>query len=230
MKKAPDTKRLLEALDTLKKQKGISMYQVAKKINYAPQSFSRIRSGGQNAPLKWIHKICDTYGINKNYIFNNEPPMFMDEKQGKIVEQSHVKDKAVKLNVAQKIPYYDAHLSAGMIKKFGDNVVNPAYFITIPYFVDCTLALRVSGDSMYPRYRSGDIVVCKHIHDKNLIMHGEPYVVITPDYCVVKYVTPHPTDKNKLVLKSENPKFAPSNIPKKDILQLYIIKGKIEVL
>jgi hypothetical protein len=55
-------------------------------------------------------------------------------------------------------------------------------------------------------------------------------VVITPDYCVVKYVTPHATDNNKLVLKSENPKFAPSNIHKKEILQLYIIRGKIEVL
>jgi len=230
MKTAPDTKRLLEALDTLKKQKGISIYQVAKKIGYAPQSFSRIRSGGQNAPLKWIHKICDTYNINKSYIFNNEPPMFMDEKQARVIEQSQAKAQGLKMNVAQKIPYYDAHLSAGMIKKFGDNVVNPAYFITIPYFVDCTLALRVSGDSMYPRYRSGDIVVCKHIHDRNLIMHGEPYVVITPDYCVVKYIAPHATDGNKLVLKSENPKFAPSTIHKKEILQLYLIRGKIEVL
>jgi len=230
MKTSPDTKRLLDALDTLKKQKGISLYQVAKKIGYAPQSFSRIRSGGQNAPLKWIHKICDTYDINKNYVFNNEPPMFMDEKQARVIEQSQAKAKGLKMNVAQKIPYYDAHLSAGMIKKYGDNVVNPAYFITIPYFVDCTLALRVSGDSMYPRYRSGDIVVCKHIHDRNLIMHGEPYVVITPDYCVVKYIAPHNTDNNKLVLKSENPKFAPSTIHKKEILQLYLIRGKIEVL
>jgi SOS-response transcriptional repressor LexA len=229
MKLAPETKRLMEALETLKKHKDISMYQIANKIGYAPQSFSRIKAGLQNVPLKWIHKICDTYNINKDFIFFNQAPMFMEEKQAKVIEQSKGKALA-NMKVDQKIPYYDAYLTAGMIKKYGDSVVNPAYFITIPYFVDCTLAIRVSGDSMYPRYRSGDIVVCKHIQDKNLIMHGEPYVVITPDYCVVKYLNPHPSDNNKVVLKSENPKFAPSTVSKKEILQLYIIKGKIEVL
>jgi len=229
MKQSQETKRLMEALETLKKHKDISMYQIAHKISYAPQSFSRIKAGLQNIPLKWIHKICETYNINKDFIFFNQAPMFVEEKQAKVIENETGKS-VVPVKIAQKIPYYDAYLTAGMIKKFGDNVINPAYFISIPYFVDCTLAIRVSGDSMYPRYRSGDIVVCKHIQDKNLIMHGEPYVVITPDYCVVKYLTPHPTDNNKVILKSENPKFAPSPVSKKDILQLYIIKGKIEVL
>jgi len=228
MKHNPETKRLMDVLDGLKKTKNISMYQIAKKINYLPQSFSRVRSGGQNLPSRIIHKICEIYNINKGYIYTGQFPVFIDEKQAKIIERNT--GKAVVKQASSKVPYYDTYLTAGMLKKFGDNVVNPSYFITIPYFVECSLALRVSGDSMYPKYRSGDIVVCKLVQDKTMILHGEPYVVITPDYCVVKYLDPHDSDKSKLVLRSENPKFKPSDIPKKDILQMYLIKGKIEIL
>jgi phage repressor protein C with HTH and peptisase S24 domain len=227
MTQSIETKRLMDALAVLKKEQRISIYQVAQKVGYAPQSFSRIKAGGQNVPLKWIHKICEAFNINKLHIFNDEQPVFLDEKPGRIVDAT---GKAIAKETNVKIPYYDAYLSAGMVKKFADSVVNAAFFITIPQFMDCTLALRVSGDSMYPRYRSGDIVVCKRITDKTLIMHGEPYVIITTDYCVVKYLDPHPKDDTKLTLKSENPKFQPASIPKKDILGLYLIRGKIEVL
>lgn len=228
MKHNPETKRILEVLEGMKKTKGISMYKIAKKLNYLPQSFSRVKSGGQNLPSRIIHKICEIYNINKGYIFAGQFPVFMDEKTAKVIEQRG--KNAAKKAVPIKVPYYDTYLTAGMIKKFGDNIVNPSYFITIPNFIECSLALRVSGDSMYPKYRSGDIVVCKLVQDRSMIMHGEPYVVITPDYCVVKYLDPHAKDKNKLVLRSENPKFKPTDISKKDILQLYMIKGKIEIL
>jgi len=228
MKHNPETKRLLEVLEGMKKNKGISMYQIAKKINYLPQSFSRVKSGGQNLPSRIIHKICEIYNINKGYIFAGQFPIFIDEKQARLIQKT---GKApVAKEIPTKIPYYDTYLTAGMIKKFGDNMVNPSYFINIPYFIECSLALRVSGDSMYPKYRSGDIVICKHVQDRNLIMHGEPYVVITPDYCMVKFVDPHKSDKNKLVMRSENPKYKPTEIHKKEILQLYLVKGKIEIL
>jgi phage repressor protein C with HTH and peptisase S24 domain len=229
MKHSPETKRLMEVLEGLKKTKGISMYQIAKKINYLPQSFSRVKSGGQNLPSRIIHKICEIYNINKAYVFTGEFPIFLDEKEARLIAKTGkglIKTK----DTPMKVPYYDTYLTAGMIKKFGDNVVNPSYFITIPYFIECSLALRVSGDSMYPKYRSGDIVVCKIVQDKTTILHGEPYVVITPEYCVVKYIDPHDKDKSKLILRSENPKFKPTEISKKDVLQMYLIKGKIEIL
>jgi SOS-response transcriptional repressor LexA len=228
MKHNPETKRLLEVLEGMKKTKGISMYQIAKKIDYLPQSFSRVKSGGQNLPSRIIHKICEIYNINKGYIFAGQFPIFIDEKQAKLIERS---GKAiVKKETPIRIPYYDTYLTAGMIKKFGDNMVNPSYFINIPYFIECSLALRVSGDSMYPKYRSGDIVICKYVQDKSTIIHGEPYVVITSDYCVVKFVDPHKSDKSKITLRSENPKYKPTDISKKDVLQLYQVKGKIEIL
>ncbi len=229
MKHNPETTRLMEVLDGMKKSKGISMYSVAKKIGYLPQSFSRVRAGGQNLPSRIIHKICELYNINKGYVFAGEFPIFLDAKMAKVVAAAM--QKAVVKNEPQaKVPFYETYLTAGMIKKFGDNVVNPAYFVTIPNFIECSLALRVSGDSMYPKYRSGDIVVCKLIQDKSTILHGEPYVVITSEYCAVKYVDPHQKDKTKIVLRSENPKFKPTEVSKKEVLQLYLVRGKIEIL
>jgi len=225
MKQAPDTKRLMEALDLMKRDKGITIYKVSKKIGYAPQSFSRIRAGGQNVPLKWIHKICDTYGINKAFVFSAEAPIFLPETfKGGTGKLKHV----VNPSYSQRLPLYDTHIKGVMKAVVSDHLVDPNYFTSIPTFRDCTIAYRVAGDSMSPRYQNGDVVLGKWVKD-NQVIHGEPYVVITNELSMVKYVDPHRNDSKKFVLRNDNPKFPPTPINKKELLGIYLIKGKLAV-
>lgn len=115
------------------------------------------------------------------------------------------------------------------VNNFGDQVKNASYFLTIPHFKDCNIAVRVNGHSMYPKYCNGDIVVCKKINDHSHIPYGEPYIVALADYSVLKYVHPHPTDKDLLVLKSANEQYEPFEVKRRDVLGIYIVKGKLEL-
>ena len=115
------------------------------------------------------------------------------------------------------------------VNNFGEQVKNASYFLSIPHFRDCNIAVRVNGHSLYPKYCNGDIVVCKKINDHAHIPYGEPHIVVLADYSVLKYVHPHPTDKKLFVLKSANEKFEPMEVKRQDVLGVYIVRGKLEL-
>jgi len=127
------------------------------------------------------------------------------------------------------IPFYEANVTGGNVNNFGEQVKNASYFLTIPHFRDCTIAVRVNGHSMYPKYCNGDIVVCKKINDHAHIPYGEPHIVVMADYSVLKYVHPHNTDKTLFILKSANEKFEPMEIKRDDVLGVYLVRGKLEL-
>lgn len=127
------------------------------------------------------------------------------------------------------IPYYDANVTGGIVNNFGEQVKNASYFLTIPHFKDCHIAVRVNGHSMYPKYCNGDIVVCKKINDQSHIPYGEPHIVVLADYSVLKYIHPHPTDKTMYILKSANEKFEAMEIKRDDVLGVYLVRGKLEL-
>ncbi len=127
------------------------------------------------------------------------------------------------------IPFYEANVTGGDVNNFGDQVKNASYFLTIPHFKDCHIAVRVNGHSMYPKYCNGDIVVCKKINDHSQVPYGEPYIVVLADYSVLKYVHPHPTNKSLFILKSANEAYEPMEVKRRDVLGIYIVKGKLEL-
>ena len=89
---------------------------------------------------------------------------------------------------------------------------------------DC--AIRVEGDSMYPRYKNGDILAIRILHDPSFFQWGRSYVLSTSQGCVVKKLFPDPTDDNNIICHSENHEHYPDyKIMKQDILGVAIVVG-----
>lgn len=130
-------------------------------------------------------------------------------------------------NGSKTIPYYDIEVSAGPIAFYKDYPELPHTALEIPFVSDVDLAMPVYGDSMFPRIKSGDIVLLKKIKDPDVILFGEVYLVITNDYRTIKYIRKH-EDEDKVILVSENDRFDPVVIKKESILHLFLYKGKFE--
>ena len=132
------------------------------------------------------------------------------------------------------VPYYDVDVSASQIEMFEtrENVIS---HIKVPGFEDCDFAVSVYGDSMYPKYCSGNIIGCKEIKDKSLFLYGEAYLIVTEDYRMIKRVARGEND-SEIVAVSDNQemtkagylKYEAFSLPKDKILKLYLVKGKIE--
>jgi phage repressor protein C with HTH and peptisase S24 domain len=94
----------------------------------------------------------------------------------------------------QQIPLFDLEAVAGLIPLFNDATKHiPVDYIKIPNLPKCDGAIYITGDSMYPLLKSGDIVLYKQVHDiSNGIFWGEMYLLSVDlggeEYVTVKYI------------------------------------------
>ena len=100
-------------------------------------------------------------------------------------------EKEIHLSSDRKlIPFYDINAEAGTIQVSNMDVMSePDEWIDAgDWFRDADSAMRVHGDSMFPLYKSGSIVVMKEVCDKSLIMYGQDYVLVTSEYRAIKRI------------------------------------------
>ncbi len=131
--------------------------------------------------------------------------------------------------IKEGVPYYDISLSDA--DTFILMEEKAEYFVNYKPFNDCTAYLPVYGDSMYPRYASGEIIAVREVTNFDVLQWGEAYVVMANEKAnhlrSIKMIFEH-GDKSKLILRSSNPNFKGDTIiDKSNITSLYIIKGKI---
>lgn len=89
---------------------------------------------------------------------------------------------------------------------------------------DC--AIRVDGDSMYPRYSNGEILAIRIIKDPTFFQWGKVYVLSTNQGCVIKRLFPDPGNPDGIICHSENSENYPDyKITKQDIFGVAIVVG-----
>lgn len=135
----------------------------------------------------------------------------------------------------QQIPLYDIEAVAGLVPLFHDAKENKIIdHITIPHLPKCDGAVKVTGDSMYPLLKSGDIIMYKQIHDiANDIFWGEMYLlsVSTDDeeYITVKYIQRSEKGEDWVKLVSQNQHHQDRHIARSRIKALALVKASIRI-
>ena len=130
----------------------------------------------------------------------------------------------------RSVPLYDITAAANL-KTLMDK--GPQYLlgkINIPNVPACDGAVYISGDSMYPILKSGDIVGFKYIHDLRDIIYGEMYLVAFnlggEDYLALKYVN-RSDQEDCIRLVSYNEHHSPMDVRLADITGMAIVKFSI---
>ncbi len=102
--------------------------------------------------------------------------------------------------------------------------------IQIPSIPVCDGALYISGDSMYPILKSGDIVGFKEMNSFSNVIYGEMYLVSFDidgdEYLAVKYVN-RSEQEGCIKLVSYNPHHEPMDVPFASIQAMAIVKFSI---
>ena len=99
----------------------------------------------------------------------------------------------------------------------------PLYDIDVAW-----VAVRAKGDSMQPIINSGAYICLLPINEKDNIIWGDIYVVVTENRRVVKYVRRNP-DPSQVTLKSANPDYDPIEIQLDNIIALYPVKAIVNL-
>lgn len=111
------------------------------------------------------------------------------------------------------------------VEAFNDIPVEDYYNVGVFSRVD--FLIRVTGDSMAPKYCGGDLVACRVVNEGKFFQWGHIYVIDTLSQGVmIKRVQPS-KDDSSIICQSENPRYDEFKVPTSDILHIALVVGAI---
>ncbi|MBR1750030.1 MAG: helix-turn-helix domain-containing protein [Ruminococcus sp.] len=169
---------------------GMTQDELAQATGYKSRSsINKIEKGGNDLPQSKIVIFAKALSTTPSYLMGWED----DDKK--------VDDQLSFVNINRQIPIFES-VSAGFGTSANDYILGymPLY-IHSDLEADNTIAIKVSGNSMYPKIEDGDIIV---VHKQYEVENKKIAVIrIDDDYFVKQFVK----ESNKVILHSLNPEY-----------------------
>jgi len=214
--------------------KGISYYAFENSLGASRGSISKAVKDGKSIGSNVLEKILVLYpDLNPAWLLTGHGTMFVNHTpMAPAIKAFRLKtDMPVE---SQQVPLYDLEAVAGLVPLFGSNrALQPIDHISIPHLPKCDGAVYITGDSMYPLLKSGDIVLYKIIDDiPNGIFWGEMYLLGIDmgdeEYVTVKYVQ-RSAQADSVKLVSQNSHHQDKDVAISRIRALALVKASIRI-
>lgn len=210
------------------KTKGISYETFFEKLG---MTYGNFKGKAKTTPLNSdaVANILSLYpDVDPDWLISGKGTMIKEEVN--TIYHPKIKERQLE---EQSIPLYNLEAVAGLKVLFEKKKENILDLIRIPNLPKCDGAVYITGDSMYPLLKSGDIVLYKEINDiHNNIFFGEMYLLSLniegDEYITVKYL--HKSEqKDYIRLVSYNQHHEPKDVPVDSIQALAIVKASIRM-
>lgn len=185
---------------------------------------------GDGTRSKTIDKISEVYtDLNTVWLKTGVGEMLIDtERSDKTVS---ILQSSISENTRKGALIYDIDATCGTdgrALEFTDEKVIGS--IDAPEINPHSQIIFASGDSMQPLIYSGDRIVIRKIESWDYFNYGQVYLIITNEYRLIKRVRRHPKDEENLILlRSENKEYDDIDLPKKEILYLYLVENVLAI-
>lgn len=225
----------------LDQNNGMSEENTSRFLAYYPEVNVEwlITGKGEMLKTKSEEKVIKENDNLKDNLFDNKPnvqkKLSNEEPPYNIVSLPSNRKTKDAVYPIQEIPLYDLEAVAGLKELFsgGKSVTQILDTIRIPHLPKCDGAISITGDSMYPLLKSGDMVLYKEI-PLDSIFYGEMYLLAYQideweEYITVKYVQKSELGDDYLKLVSQNQHHQPKDVKKAQITAIAIIKASIRI-
>lgn len=193
---------------------------IAKHVN----NFSPIENGSRMIGRRLSEDVIRYYHINESWLATGV---------GKIYSTDELLKETNQLNTdpEEGVPYINVNPSDFSSGELNFLKEKPEYYVNFRPFNDCDAYLPVYGDSMFPKYSSGEIIAIREVVNKDIIQWGEAYLIMADESAnsitTVKLLFEHDTP-GKIILRAANSDYKGDTIlDKQAINRLFIVKGKI---
>lgn len=198
----------------IRKEKKMTQDELAKKIGYTSRStISKIERDERDVPRPTVAVIAEALGVNPSALMGWE-----DEKTS--TDTSNINYMIPNKNIHQ-IPVFET-VSAGFGAYASNEVIDYIpVLINNPYDVKSTIAIKVKGDSMYPKIEDGDVII---VRKQTSVDSGDIAVLLLDnEEGLVKKVV---YGKDWIELISINPEYKTRRFEKEEVLRLRVV-GKV---
>lgn len=198
-------KNLIDKIYREKKMQRVSWNDLAENLPISGEAL-RVSFVRESVDENYLNEVCKKLKINT-----------YNEKEDKKIETVE--------EPTTNYYYPDVNASAGLETEMQNDELKRVP-INIPNWERGIDFINVYGDSMYPKFCSGEIIGIKEV-EPQYINYGYAYVVIFNDGQVfLKYIYKG-SDKEHWLLASENPKYESREYHLSLIKKIFIIKGVI---
>lgn len=172
----------------------------------------------KSLPEEKVKKLSELFpDLNRDWLLYGEGDMILDPHQSRYDRdlESHC------------VPLLPVDAFAGSLQMWSQTVQKSDCQHVVSPYSDVDFAIRISGDSMEPEFRSGMIVFIKKINERAFIPWGNPLVLDTENGVLIKTVFPVRDENNVIEARSYNPAYPPILIPTESIYGLYRVVGSL---
>ena len=212
----------------MRKHLDLTQEQLAQRLGVGKTALSMIETGKARLSTRNRNILVQELNVNPDWLETNKGEMFNAEPN---LSSFRLRtDGAVPL---QSVPLYSIEATAGLVPLFEQRAsFTPINYIHIPNLPKCDGAIYVTGDSMYPLLKSGDIVLYKQLHNIEDIFWGDMYLLSIDldgeEYITVKYIQKSERE-GYVKLVSQNPHHADKDIEMSRIRAIALVKASIRM-
>ncbi len=208
--------------------KGLRNVDIINKTGAGKGNVSSYMNKKLEPSKNFIEQFEESYQINLDeYVdINSVPDDLIDRVKGNRKTIDAIYD-------IQTIPIYDTTATLGLVEIFeGSESGNILNYVSIPNLPKSDGAIFMTGDSMYPLLKSGDIVALKIINKLDII-YGEMYYVEyygedgDMEFKAIKYVKKSVLGNDYIQLVSYNQHHEPKDIYLSRIKTIAIVNASV---
>ena len=226
--------------------KGLKLAQLEEIIGASNGVLRHCIRNNSDISSRWVSAILDNYpDIRAEWLLTGTGDMVHTDSYVRMVKEPpssynaelkksfHLKtDNSVD---NQSIPLYNLEVTAGIVPLFKESGnFHTDEYLSIPRLPKCDGAIFITGDSMYPLLKSGDIVAYKKIMDfVNEVFYGEMYIVVVDlageEYTSVKFVHKSSKGEQYIKLVSQNQHHQDKDIPLVMVRAMALVKASVRI-
>jgi repressor LexA len=202
---------------------------------YLATQLKRNADLGEGVFLKIVNNCLD---INPNWLLTGKGEMLITENTDSIIEYTNqnksilVTEPKANYTISNSIPFVDvAAISDFGASNFTVSALDVKDYYMVPKFnhKQIDFMIEVEGNSMYPKYNSGDVVACKIIRNSKFLQWNKIHVLATKEQgVIIKRLKEH-TSQETLTLLSDNESYPPFHVSLDEITGIALVVGVISL-
>lgn len=225
---------ILSRIQEIASHEGITIGALERQIGASKGVLSRAINNGTDIQSKWVQIIVENYPqYSPRWLMTGRGKMLANEPVIPVKQQPIIADERPVASLATQpgkgIPLIPIEAMAGALTCEQTVLEYECERYVVPVFKGADFLIPVKGSSMYPKYSSGDIVACQRVPMSDLFFQwNKVYVIDTNQGALIKRIKPG-SDKEHVLIVSENEKYDPFELPISSIHAVALVIGVIRL-